>query len=345
MPAAPLFSFLGIGSTHLRILLNRWKRELLSLKPTASNGHPYPEGGRTLFKRINRLVIDLPAPKHGDPNAAAAVQELLGGRFGEMSTLNNYMFQSFNFRQKKKLKPFYDIVASITAEEFGHVELVTNTINLVLEGTTRPSAPDTTPLAPGKNVRNTYHFIATAQTAVVGDSMGRPWAGDYVFNSGNLVLDLLHNFFLECGARTHKMRVYEMTDHPTAREMIGYLLVRGGAHILAYAKALEIATGVDMTKLIPIPDLDNRAFDTTRKFEDMGLGRKLYTWSDNDYRDIGLIWRGQHPIDGGPLEVIEGTPAGAPIPDFDDLPEEFAPGISQEDFMAIVRRLQKSAGM
>lgn len=57
--------------------------------------------------------------------------------------------------------------------------------------------------------------------------MGRPWSGEYVFNSGNLILDLLHNFFLECGARTHKMKVYELTDHPAAREVIGYLLVRG----------------------------------------------------------------------------------------------------------------------
>ncbi|GCL73872.1 hypothetical protein PN4B1_38140 [Paenibacillus naphthalenovorans] len=39
------------------------------------------------------------------------------------------------------------------------------------------------------------------------------------------------------------MRVYEMTNHPVAREMIGYLLVRGSVHILAYAKALEVATG------------------------------------------------------------------------------------------------------
>ena len=88
-----------------------------------------------MFKRINKLAIELPIPAHGDMNAAAAVQELLGGKFGEMSTLNNYMFQSFNFRNKK-LKPFYELVASITAEEFGHVELVSNTINLLSVGNT-----------------------------------------------------------------------------------------------------------------------------------------------------------------------------------------------------------------
>ncbi|WP_096188075.1 manganese catalase family protein [Evansella halocellulosilytica] len=298
-----------------------------------------------MFKRIDRLLIDLPKPKEPDANGAAAVQELLGGKYGEMSTLNNYLFQSFNFRNKKKFKPFYDLVASITAEEFGHVELVSNTINLMIEGTTFPGDPNITPMQNAKDKRNSQHFIATAQTALPADSMGRPWNGDYVFNSGNLVLDLLHNFFLECGARTHKMRVYEMTDNPVAREMIGYLLVRGGVHVNAYGKALEIITGANITKMLPIPDLDNKKFETARKYEAEGIHRKLYTWSETDYQDISKIWKGEHPEDGGPLEVIKGTPQGSPVPDLEEIPEEFAPGISHEDFQEIAKRLQRMAGM
>jgi hypothetical protein len=37
-------------------------------------------------------AIESPQPKKPDPNAAAALQELLGGKYGEMSTLGNYMF-------------------------------------------------------------------------------------------------------------------------------------------------------------------------------------------------------------------------------------------------------------
>lgn len=292
-----------------------------------------------MIKRIPRLPIELPIPEQGDANAAAAVQELLGGRFGEMSTLNNYMYQSNNFRNKRKLKPFYDLVASITAEEFGHVELVTNTVTLLTRGTTFPGEPDITPLQNGLDKRNSQHFIVTAQAALAADSMGKAWNGDYVFNSGNLVLDLIHNFFLEIGARTHKMRVYEMTDQPVAREMIGYLLVRGGVHILAYAKAIEIATGVDLSKMLPIPNLDNSGFDYARKYIAQGLDNVLYTWSETEYRDIGMIWKGKNPDTGMPLQVIIGTPEGAPIPDFDDLPEEFAPGISKDDYEIIVKRL------
>jgi hypothetical protein len=69
-----------------------------------------------------------------------------------------------------------------------------------------------------RGTRNTYHYITSGQTALPVDSMGAPWNGSYVFSSGNIKLDLLHNFFLECGARANKIRVYEMVDDPVARQ-------------------------------------------------------------------------------------------------------------------------------
>src|SRR5690625_1983455 len=87
-----------------------------------------------MFLRIDKLQVELPQPKDADPNAAAAVQELLGGRFGEMSTLMNYMFQSFNFRGRKKLRPYYELIANIATEELGHIELVAASINSLLNG-------------------------------------------------------------------------------------------------------------------------------------------------------------------------------------------------------------------
>jgi Mn-containing catalase len=62
---------------------------------------------------------------------------------------------------------------------------------------------------------------------------------DFVTTTGNVIIDLLHNFHLECGARLHKLRVYETLTDPTGREVCGYLLVRGGVHAHAYALALE----------------------------------------------------------------------------------------------------------
>ena len=100
-----------------------------------------------MFLRVDRLQAELPMPKAPNPNAGAALQELLGGKYGEMSTLNNYMFQSFNFRTKSKLKPFYSLVAAITAEELGHVELVSNGVAMrpTARAIRRPAGPHRRP--------------------------------------------------------------------------------------------------------------------------------------------------------------------------------------------------------
>jgi Mn-containing catalase len=47
-----------------------------------------------VFLRIDKLQIELPRPQQADPASAGIVQELLGGKFGEMSTLMNYTYHS-----------------------------------------------------------------------------------------------------------------------------------------------------------------------------------------------------------------------------------------------------------
>ncbi len=178
----------------------------------------------------------------------------MGGRFGEMSTLMNYTFQSFNFRNRQGARPFYDLIANIAAEEFGHIELVAAAINTMLTGAAEEDRRLPTARSPGPRASATpQHFLAGGQGALPQDSHGKPWTGDYVFSSGDLVEDLTHNFFLETGARNGKLKVYEMVEHPAARALTGYLLVRGGVHQVAYARAVEKLTGADMTKLFPAP--------------------------------------------------------------------------------------------
>lgn len=293
-----------------------------------------------MILRVDKLPIELPKPKNPSPNDAAAVQELLGGRFGEMSTLMNYTFQSFNFRGRSKLRPYYDLIANIAAEEYSHIETLSYAINLLLTGTTkRGTDPSTTPLKDATDARNTYHFIASGQTALPIDSMGNPWTGQNVFSSGNLKLDLLHNFFLECGARANKMRVYEMVSDPTARAAVGYLLVRGGVHIVAYARALEVLTGVDLKPMFPIPDLNNKKFPEAKALEDKGLHLIMYRWSVSDYKELDKVWKGTHPEDGQELRVVDGIPEGFDPPDLEEEPQLNAPGIEPEFLADVAKRL------
>jgi Mn-containing catalase len=293
-----------------------------------------------MYLRIDKIAVDFPEPKGPSPNGAAALQELLGGKFGEMSTLMNYTMQSLNFRGREKARPFYDLIANIAAEELSHIETITYGINLLLTGSTkRGTDPSKTPLKTATDARNTYHFIASGQTALPVDSMGNPWTGANVFSSGNLKLDLLHNFFLECGARANKMRVYEMVDDPAARAAVGYLLVRGGVHVVAYAKALETLTGADLHKLFPIPDLSNKAFPEAKKLEDQGLHQIMFRFSPNDYGQMGAIWQGKHPEDGSELRVEDTIPEGFDPPELPEEPQLNAPGIDPEFLAAAAKRV------
>lgn len=270
-----------------------------------------------MILRLDKLMTALPVPNNPSPQAAAAVQEIMGGKSGELSTLMNYLFQSNNFRGRDEYRPFYDLIANIGAEEWGHVELVCYTINLLLTGaTTRGTDPGAAPLKDALGAPYQYHYLASGQAAVPADSMGNWWNGSYVTNTGNLKLDLVHNFFLELAARATKARVYETTDDPTVRELTAFLLVRGSTHVIAFAKALEkLSGGVEVSKLFPIPELSNHQFRECRKYIEQGLYNTMYYFSPKDYRRLAEIWTGPHP-DGAPdLEVSD-----QPIPTLADPP-------------------------
>src|SRR3954464_14070934 len=271
-----------------------------------------------MILRVDRLQTELPPPSDPDPQGASAVQELLGGKFGEMSTFMNYTYQSFNFRGRQKARPFFDLVANIAAEEFGHIELVATAINTMLTGA------DT---SEGDQWRNTQQFIAGGKAALVQDSMGKPWNGDYVNATGDLVEDLTHNFFLETGARNNKLKVYEAVEHPAARALTGYLLCRGGVHQVAYARAIERLTGADLMKLFPSPRIPTDKIPECQPHIKRGEHLKLYRWSPEHYQELGAVFNGPHPETGEELFVAEELhPEGAPAYDLPPQPAVFSPG-------------------
>jgi Mn-containing catalase len=216
---------------------------------------------------------------------------------------------------------------------------VANTINLLLDQTEASTDGVTPPLNFSGMTGNPDHFLNYGLGAIPGGAAGKAWTGENVFNSGNLKLDLLHNFFLESGARMGKIRVYEATQNPVAREMIGYLIVRAGGHQEAYAKALSDLSGVDITKLLPVPEIQSSSFPHARKFMDRGFHAKLYRFSSDDYRQLGEIWNGAQAETGDPREVVDGIPDGGEIPDLNPAPPLFSPGNNVEDIEEIAKRL------
>ena len=305
-----------------------------------------------MILRFDRIAVELPPPSDPDPAGAAAVQELMGGRFGEMSTFMNYTFQSWNFRGRQGARPFYDLVANIAAEEFGHVELVATAINTMLTGATagsngrsRTELATSSPLADVKGIGNPHHFIAGGQGALPQNSQGRAWTGDYVFASGDLVEDLTHNFFLETGARNNKLKVYEMVEHPVARALTGYLLVRGGVHQVAYARALENLTGADLMKLFPSPRIPTEKIPECKPHIARGDHLRLYRFSPSDYQELAAVFNGPHPETKEELVVFDKAPEGVPPRDLPPQPAVFAPDYAAAEISEIATKLRERAGL
>jgi Mn-containing catalase len=289
-----------------------------------------------MILRVDRWLTELPPPSDPDPNGASVVQELFGGKFGEMSTFMNYTMQSFNFRNRQGARPFFDLIANIAAEEYGHIELVSAAINSMLTGASIKEMTES---------RNAQQFIAGGKACQPQDSMGNPWNGDYVTATGDLVEDLTHNFFLETGARNNKLKVYESVEHPAARALTGYLLVRGGVHQVAYARAVELLTGADLTKMFPAPRIPTDKIPESKIHLEQGEHAKLYRFSPDDYKELAAVWKGPHPETGDDLVVIDHAPEGVPPVDLPSEPDAFAPDYAPEEIAEIAKKLRVQAGL
>lgn len=284
---------------------------------------------------INEIAADDP-----DPAAANALQEGLGGQFGEMRTMMQYLFQAMNFRGPAA-KPYRDLIQGVGTEEISHVELIGTTISRLLDGSPRyrgtktdpidtPGADGATPLTIAMSESNIHHYLVGAQGALPVDAAGNPWLGSYVYNSGNLVLDLIYNLMLECTGRLQKCRIYEMTANKTARSTVAYLIVRDQAHENAFAKALE-TLGVDWRKTLPIPKTNAEKFPEVKELLDQGLQSMQFTFDLAGQSEAGRIFQGLWPSgDGTQLDASLQSPAGVPSTIAEERFEEFAPGLDPE---------------
>jgi manganese catalase len=293
-------------------------------------------------KLINPIVADEP-----DPAAANALQEGLGGQFSEMRTMMQYLFQAFNFRGTAT--PYRDLIQGVGVEEISHVELIATTISRLLDGAPgfqpngTPGEGGTTPLEIALSRGNIHHFLVGGQGALPVDAAGNPWSGSYVYNSGNLVLDLLYDLMLEATGRLQKCRIYEMTSNKTARATISFLIARDAAHEAAFAKALE-KLGVSWGKTLPVPKFDATKYPEVRALMEQGVHRVQHHWRV-DGSEMSAIFEGSSPLTDEHASILETTdepPRGAPIPVGPERPEEFAPGLTPE-LMEVMEQATKAA--
>ena len=200
------------------------------------------------------------AVKVDKPDAlyAMKVQELIGGQFGEMTVMMQYLFQGWNCRIPGKYK---DMILDIGTEEIGHVEMLSTLVARLLEGapseTTEKAAAANPVLAAVLGGMNPQHAIVSGGGALPANSQGIPWSGGYIVASGNLLTDFRSNAHAEGQGRLQTSRLYNMTDDPGIKATLGYNLARDTWHQQQWLLGIEQLQADGYADIIEDSNFDN----------------------------------------------------------------------------------------
>lgn len=192
-----------------------------------------------MFRHTSRLQFEA-KPEKPDAAYARKLQELVGGAYGEMSVMVQYLFQGWNARVTGKYK---DLIMDIGTEEIGHVEMLATMVARLLEGapataTTRAAIGDPA-VAAVMGGMDPQQAIIGGGGALPADSNGVPWNGRYIVASGNLLADFRANAAAEAQSRLQTARLYNMTDDPGVRNMLKFNLARDTVHQNQWLAAIE----------------------------------------------------------------------------------------------------------
>jgi Mn-containing catalase len=192
-----------------------------------------------MFKHVDYLQFQA-RPEKPDALLAAKMQELVGGQFGEMTVMMQYLWQGWNCRVPGKYK---DMIMDIATEEIGHVEMLTTMLARLLEAApneaTEKAAAANPVLAAVLGGMNPQHAIVTGGGALPRDAAGVPWNTGYIIASGNLLSDFRSNVAAEAQSRLMTSRVYNMTDDRGVKDMLQFNLARDTWHQQQWLLGIE----------------------------------------------------------------------------------------------------------
>ncbi|SEG08929.1 manganese catalase family protein [Paenibacillus sp. UNC499MF] len=206
-----------------------------------------------MFRHQKELQFEVKVDRP-DPMLARQVQEVLGGQFGEMTVMMQYLFQGFNCRGEEKYK---DMLMDIGTEEIGHVEMLCSLISQLLDGASPEDQaeaakdPATAAIMGGINPQ---HLLVSGLGGLPTNSLGVPWNGGYIVASGNLLADMRSNLHAESQGRLQVARLYHMTKDEGVRATFRKMLARDRYHQyqwMAAIKELEEKNGVVVPASFP----------------------------------------------------------------------------------------------
>ncbi|GFE70885.1 manganese catalase family protein [Chroococcus sp. FPU101] len=279
-----------------------------------------------MFYHTKRLQYYTP-PQQPDPIYAKKMQELIGGVFGEMTVMMQYLFQGWNCRGPAKYR---DMLLDIGTEEIGHIEILATLIAQLLENAPIKMQEDgaqdpivASVLGGNKtqdviqdifaSAMNPQHLIVSGLGATTSDSVGFPWNGRFIVSSGNLLADFRSNLHAETQGRLQAVRLYEMSNDPGVKDTLSFLIARDTMHQNQWLAALEDleASGLEST---PVPS------SFPQELEKSEVAYQFWNNSDGTESSEGRWAKGPSPDGKGEFEYLAdpkplGTEVEPPQPD------------------------------
>jgi len=178
-----------------------------------------------MFKHEKKLFhpVEVERP---NPQYAALLQEQLGGGNGELKAAMQYMAQSFRIKDPE----IKDLFLDIAAEELSHLEMISQTINLLNGHDVNAAA-----MPAGEIQAQVQNGLAPTLT----NASGYSWTADYVTVTGDLCADLLSNIASEQRAKVVYEYLYRQIEDKKVRETIDFLLNREEAHNAMFREAFN----------------------------------------------------------------------------------------------------------
>jgi Mn-containing catalase len=214
-----------------------------------------------------------------------------------------YLFQAWNSRGPVKYR---DMLLDTGTEEISHIEMLATAVALNLEGA--PLSVQESAIKQDGVVgavlggMNPRSFLSAGLGAMAFDAEGVPFSGAYVVGSGNLVADMYTNVAAESTGRALATRLWEMTDDPGMKDMLGFMIARDTMHQQQWLAVIEELGGYNA---LPIPN----SFPQSKENQDFS-----YAFISPNIDGTGTPagrWTQGPSIDGkGEFKVLKAEPYG-----------------------------------
>jgi Mn-containing catalase len=174
-----------------------------------------------------------------NPRLATMMLEQFGGADGELAAAMRYFTQGLGEEDPGRK----DMLLDIATEELSHLEVIGSIVAMLNKGVKAQLAEGALEEAElyrtiGASGTSAKESLLFGGGPALIDSAGVPWTAAYVDSRSEPTVDLRSNIAAESRAKIVYERLINITDDPSIKEALGFLMTREIAHQKSFEKAL-----------------------------------------------------------------------------------------------------------